>query len=232
MKKLQILVVISAVVVLAACSAGVNDPGRVYMPDMAYSRTYEAGILEGLKELRDSGIHYNGMPVPGTVKRGDLLPYTLTNDSIGYKASATVVNPLGRLDSMSLKEAGRLYNINCAICHGVKLDAQGPLAGKVGGIANLTTSAYLGMSEGTIFHVQTYGKGNMGSYASQLDRKQRWMVAQYVKHQQSMIGKKSAGDSTQLSPTGAKVPQNAPSPLPENVKAGGDSSAGGVQGKK
>ncbi|MEJ7674206.1 MAG: hypothetical protein WKF59_16310 [Chitinophagaceae bacterium] len=31
----------------------------------------------------------------------------------------------------------------------------------------------------------TYGKGNMGSYASQLNKKQRWMVVQYVKSEQT-----------------------------------------------
>jgi len=40
------------------------------------------------------------------------------------------------------------------------------------------------MPEGTMFHSITYGKGNMGSYASQLSREQRWMVIQYVKHHQ------------------------------------------------
>ena len=60
---------------------------------------------------------------------------------------------------------------------------RGPLAtsGKVGGIANLKLEQYVKLPEGTMFHVTTYGKGNMGSYASQLDRKQRWMVVQYIK---------------------------------------------------
>ena len=37
------------------------------------------------------------------------------------------------------------------------------------------------MPEGTMFHSITYGKMNMGSYASQLTRKQRWEVIHYVK---------------------------------------------------
>ncbi len=50
------------------------------------------------------------------------------------------------------------------------------------------------MAPGTMFHSVTYGKGNMGSYASQLDRKQRWMIVQYVKSQQA--GEPAAADST------------------------------------
>jgi hypothetical protein len=37
------------------------------------------------------------------------------------------------------------------------------------------------MADGTMFHSITYGKNNMGSYASQLDRKQRWMVVKYIR---------------------------------------------------
>ena len=53
--------------------------------------------------------------------------------------------------------------------------------GKVPAVANLTLAQYVEMPVGTMFHSVTYGKENMGSYASQLTRKQRWMVIQYVK---------------------------------------------------
>jgi len=50
------------------------------------------------------------------------------------------------------------------------------------------------LPEGTLYHVMTYGKNLMGSYASQLNRKQRWMVAQYVKmKQQSAKGGSGSG---------------------------------------
>jgi hypothetical protein len=32
-----------------------------------------------------------------------------------------------------------------------------------------------------MFHSLTYGKNLMGSYASQLDRKQRWMLVKYIR---------------------------------------------------
>ena len=100
--------------------------------------------------------------------------------------SAQIKDPLPPLDSVQMGEAQRLFNINCAICHGAKLNAQGPLStgGKIGGVANLTLKQYVEMPVGTMFHSVTYGKNNMGSYASQLSRKQRWMVIQYVKSQQ------------------------------------------------
>ena len=177
-----------------------HHPGLVYMPDMAYSRAYETYDTNNLKS---KGINYIPSPVHGTIKRGDLFPYTLPNDTNGYRMSAEIKDPLPFLDSVNMNEAQRLFNINCAICHGVNLDAQGPMAtsGKVGGIANLKLDQYKKLSEGTMFHVTTYGKNNMGSYASQLDKKQRWMVVQYIKSQQAKETE-AKSDSTGVSGSG------------------------------
>lgn len=183
MKKIKILIafimIIGFVVVLQSCGSK-RDPGRIYMPDMAYSRAYEAYAPNNLGK---ENISYIPAPVEGTIRRGDLFPYPLANDSIGYAMSAQVKDPLPPNTPVQMKEAERLFNINCAICHGAKMDAQGPLAtgGKVPAIANLTLAQYVAMPEGTMFHSVTYGLRNMGSYASQLSREQRWMVIQYVK---------------------------------------------------
>src|SRR6476660_2173997 len=97
--------------------------------------------------------------------------------------SAQVKNPLPPLAGADSAEASRLFNINCAICHGANAQANGPLAttGKVGGIANLTAPQYVAMADGTMYHSINYGKNNMGSYASQLTRKQRWQMVQYIR---------------------------------------------------
>jgi mono/diheme cytochrome c family protein len=52
------------------------------------------------------------------------------------------------------------------------------------------------MAEGTMFHSLTYGKNAMGSYASQLSTKQRWMVITYVKSKQGAKAAPAAADST------------------------------------
>ena len=170
-----------------------REPGKIYMPDMTYSRAFEAYAPNNLK---DSDINYIPYPVEHTVRRGDLLPFTLPKDSAGYANSKDLKDPLPPLDSVQMSEAQRLFNINCAICHGPKLDAQGPLStgGKIPAVANLTLKQYVEMPIGTMFYSITYGKNNMGSYASQLTREQRWMVLQYVKSQQSQNS--AASDST------------------------------------
>jgi mono/diheme cytochrome c family protein len=202
-----LIAIISLVALVSSCDDK-RSPGTIYMPDMAYSRTYEAyDLLDSTlftNDVFDKGgnkIYFNASPVSGTIKRGEMFPYTLPNDSAGYAASAGVQNPLGTITPQEMEEAGRLYNINCGVCHGAKGAANGPLAGKVGGIVNLTLDQYKQMKDGTMFHSITYGKNNMGSYASQLDRKQRWMVIKYVRTLQG--GGQASTDSTAAAKPGA-----------------------------
>lgn len=191
MKKIAFIsaVAITLAVALASCSNDKREPGKIYMPDMAYSRSYEtyaerdSMVFTTDPAAKGGKIFYNAMPASGTIKRGELYPYTLPNDSTGYKMSAQVANPIGEMTEAEMKETARLFNINCAICHGEKGLGNGPIStsGKIGGIANLTLDTYVKMADGTMFHSLTYGKNNMGSYASQLDRKQRWMIVKYIR---------------------------------------------------
>jgi mono/diheme cytochrome c family protein len=102
-----------------------------------------------------------------------------------------VRNPLPALNADDLKEAERLYLINCGICHGAKLDGNGPLYNGSDGPypakpATLVGDAkYEAMPEGQMYYSTTYGKNLMGSYASQLQPKQRWMVIAYIKSKQA-----------------------------------------------
>ena len=124
------LLSVVAVTLAVSCSDVQRTPGRVYMPDMAYSRAYETyATTEEMKaDLLKKGIHFPNTPVAGTIKRGELLPFLLEKDSMGstknYDASKLVKNPLTSMDTV---EAERLYLVNCAICHGPKLDGNGPL---------------------------------------------------------------------------------------------------------
>ena len=102
----------------------------------------------------------------------------------------------------TMTEAKRLYLVNCAICHGPKLDGNGPLyKGGDGPFpakpATLVGDAkYEAMPEGQMYYSVTYGKNKMGSYASQLDTRQRWMVIAYIKSKQA--GSKPANCRVQI----------------------------------
>ncbi len=216
MKRNKIIIGLAVVLAGAALTTGCDSkrqPGKIYMPDMAYSRALETYAPLNDTVFTDNTNHpgheifYNRRPVDGTIQIGELFPYTVPNDSNGYKLSAEVKNPLPALNKVDSAEASRLFNINCAICHGAEGKANGPLAtsGKIGGVANLTTDAYIKMADGTMFHSINYGKNNMGSYASQLSRKQRWMIVHYIRSLQPKPAAAGADSSaTAKAPASAK----------------------------
>ncbi len=200
MNKLSIITVLSAAAVIVSCSDVKRTPGTVYMPDMAYSRAYET--YADHSNLAEKGIHYNNMPVAGTISREEEMPFHVTKDegtdTSHYFASKQVKSPVDSLSVTDAKEAERLYLINCGICHGTKLNGNGPLYNDGKGpypVApkNLVADPVVSvMPEGQMFYSVTYGKNKMGSYASQLSRKQRWMVIRYIKNQQMELKAKAA----------------------------------------
>ncbi|HEV7781140.1 MAG TPA: c-type cytochrome [Chitinophagaceae bacterium] len=212
MKKIWIISACAVIVILASCSKVRRNPGRAYMPDMAYSRAYETySSTEKLKEKYPT-INYNSMPVAGTIARGDMLQiYPYHNDSLGYVQSASVKNPFS-IDSIDAKEAERLYLVNCGICHGPKLDGNGPLWKDGNGPYPAAPKNFMGddmkkMADGTYFHSITYGKGQMGSYASQLNTMQRWMVIAYIRSKQ---GSATAGVTPATADTATKTTPKQP----------------------
>jgi mono/diheme cytochrome c family protein len=185
MNKISIIVAVIGAVAVSSCNDVKRTPGKIYMPDMAYSRAVET--YNDHRELQEKGINYNALPVEGTVSRGEEVIYKMLKDTTGsYATSASLKNPLGKLNEGDYKEAERLYLINCGICHGSKLDGNGPLYKDGTGPyplapKNLVSDDVKNMADGTIFHAITYGKNMMGSYASHLSPKQRWMVVNYIR---------------------------------------------------
>lgn len=199
-KALIVFTLMAAGVVMISCNKTRRKTGTAYMPDMAYSRAYET--YDATDNLKDKGINYDHTPVSGTVARGDMPAFPLGMDKPGdttnYIASRQVVNPLPALDSAGMIEAERLYLVNCGICHGAKLDGNGPLWNNGDGPypaapKNLVADPVVSkMPDGQLFYSITYGKGQMGSYASQLSTKQRWMVIHYLNSKRNAAGNDTA----------------------------------------
>lgn len=204
MKKASIITIIVLVVFVMSCGRDRTKPSRVYMPDMAYSRAIET--YSSLDTLKAQGINYNATPVKGTIKRGELFPFSFEKDKEGdtanYHLSREVANPLPPLDAVQLKEAERLYLVNCGICHGAMLDGNGPLYNDGNGPyaaapKNLVADPVVSvMPDGQMFYSISYGKGQMGGYASQLTTTQRWMVIHYIKNKKNEGKGGAAGTDT------------------------------------
>jgi mono/diheme cytochrome c family protein len=178
------------------------------MPDMMNSRAYET--YADHSNLAEKNINYNNLPVPGTISREEDMPFHIAKDqgtdSSHYVASKAVKNPIDSLGTADAKEAERLYLINCGICHGAKLDGNGPLYNGGSGPYPAAPKNLIGdpvasvMPDGQMFYSVTYGKNLMGSYASQLSRKQRWMVIKYIKIKQAEAKTKAAPAATTAAP--------------------------------
>jgi mono/diheme cytochrome c family protein len=152
-----------------------KKPNYQYMPNMYESVGYET--YSESDAFARGGVEAQ-LPPKGTIKRG-FEPYEYENTTAGYElAKANLKSPL---DSLSYDEdkAKELFGIYCGICHGDKGDGKGKLVKqeKFLGVPNYKDRV---ITEGSIFHVETYGLNSMGSYANQLSTKERWMVAHYV----------------------------------------------------
>lgn len=190
----------SAAVLLAACTAGGDNPGREYAPNMYHSVAYEpltqitdedAGWIVNSLDAR-SGEYFNSNrynpnrmnmrePAPNTVKRNQFgwLPYRLPKDSLEI-ASKFLKNPLDSTVAV-LAQGKALYEVYCDHCHGAKGAGDGKVADKYAGVPNYKSDALINISEGHIFHVITHGKGLMQAHGSQVSPEDRWKIAKYVK---------------------------------------------------
>jgi cytochrome c1 len=173
MKSLFKIIVFGVAGLVLSCKDN-KSPNYQYFPNMYESVAYET---YGESKAFPNG-KVNQIPPVGTIKRG-YVPYDYPNTNEGYEASK--VNLKSPLDSASvdLEKSKELYDIYCAICHGEKGNGKGNLVvrEKILGVPNYKDR---NITQGSIFHVMTYGINSMGSYANQLDTKERWLVAAYV----------------------------------------------------
>ena len=93
-----LLLSVAGLTVMTGCGDNKRQPGKIYMPDMTYSRALETyTLLDSAYFTTDKNnpgdeIYYDRSPVSGTIARGEMFPYTLPDDSNGYKMSAMVKN--------------------------------------------------------------------------------------------------------------------------------------------
>lgn len=174
MKSLYKIVAVVGLSFMATSCFDKAKPNYQFFPNMYEAVSYETysehNVFKGGVEAQ--------IPAKGSIKRG-FVPYEIPNTPEGYAlAKATLKSPL---DSTAINQdkAKELYTVYCAICHGDKGDGKGNLVVK---------EKFLGVpsykdreiTDGSIFHVVTYGLNSMGAHANQLSQEERWVVADYV----------------------------------------------------
>ena len=174
MKSLYKITLLVGIAITAVSCQNKKKPNYQYMPNMYESVGYET--------YSESNAFANGkegqLPAEGSIPRG-FEPYDYENSTAGYElAKANLKSPLDSVAKHSDKGA-QLYGIYCAVCHGEKGDGKGNLV-KREKFLGVPSYADRVITEGSVFHVETYGLNAMGSHANQLTQQERWMVAAYV----------------------------------------------------
>lgn len=171
-------IALGAVLVMAlpSCNTEENHRGLEYMPDM-----YRGPALQAYEPYaRYSDSTSSRLPVAGTIPRGFESYQAFSPDQTGYDSSKVMATiPEAYTNELALAEGKELYAIFCGQCHGDKGDGQGILV-KNEKFLGVPSYADRDINYGTIFHVVTYGKGVMGSHASQVTPQERWKIARYV----------------------------------------------------
>ena len=174
MKSLYKIVAVVGLSFMATSCFDKAKPNYQFFPNMYEAVSYETysehNVFKGGVEAQ--------VPAKGSIKRG-FVPYEIPNTPEGYAlAKATLKSPLDSL-SINQDKAKELYTVYCAICHGDAGDGKGNLVVKEK-FLGVPSYADREMTEGSIYHVITYGLNSMGSHANQLSQEERWVVADYV----------------------------------------------------
>lgn len=187
----SILISTLSALALSSCIRDSDQPGREYMPDMAHSVAYDASTLN---PVYDNG-RTNQLPPSGSVAQGKYI-YPLNNTPESYEKAATqITNPFTFTPEEISGEGKKLFTVYCAICHGEAGDGAGYLSSidKFPPAPSYFMEPLLSKPDGQRYHTVMYGKGMMGSYATQLNHRERWLVLSYVKSLQNDYRSKNGG---------------------------------------
>ena len=174
MKRIYKITLLVGITILVSSCHNTSAPNYQYFPNMyeslAYETYAEAKVFKGGKEGQ--------LPAEGSINRG-FEPYEYENSTAGYElAKANLKSPLDSIERNSGKGKD-LFEIYCISCHGATGNGKGKLVEreKFLGVPSYKDRE---ITEGSIFHVETYGLNAMGSHANQLSAHERWLVADYV----------------------------------------------------
>ena len=190
-KNIQILLPLTILAYMgSSCSSDPNSPGVEYMPDMYRSPAIEAYVDYPMERDDSRNKKMSARkPVKGTIafsfdekKAYVNFPYGYANTNEGYDSAGRFLtkNPV-LLTPESLAQGKDLFVKYCSHCHGANGKGDGQLV-KNGNYPPIP--AYDGplksLPIGKMFHTLVYGKNNMGSHASQLNKEERWAIIHYI----------------------------------------------------
>ena len=174
MKSVYKITLLFGITILVSSCHNNAAPNYQYFPNMYESVGYETySESNAFKDGKEGQL-----PAAGTINRG-FEPFEYENSTAGYElAKANLKSPLDSLSRDSDK-GKELFEIYCISCHGASGNGKGKLVEreKFLGVPSYKDRV---ITEGSIYHVITYGLNSMGSHANQLSPQERWLVTDYV----------------------------------------------------
>jgi mono/diheme cytochrome c family protein len=183
-----LLLLLTVVVLNWLTGTDLGRPNQEFLPQMAHSPRYNT--FSANPSFPDGQTQQP--PVPGTIARG-LMPlhYRATPED-ALRAGEEFHSPLKADDIRAQQRGATVFANYCQVCHGPGGKGDGPAAQR--GLPpppSLLVEKALRLKDGQLFHILTYGQGNMASYAGQLSREDRWHVILHVRAlQQQAAGEK------------------------------------------
>jgi mono/diheme cytochrome c family protein len=164
-------------------------PNYEFMPNMVHTARYNS--------FAPNPNFANGQtlqtPPPHTIPYGTTwLPYRATTQD-AVRAGNELANPFSATKSIALERGAVLFNRFCLPCHGPAGAGDGPVAKR--GFPPppaLFADHARQMKDGQIFHIITFGQGNMPSHAAQINANDRWRIVLRVRQLQEQAAAASA----------------------------------------
>lgn len=140
------------------------------------------------------------IPVANSVPRGRMsLHYEATEEG-ALAAGVELKNPIAADDAEALARGQAVFGRYCVACHGGNGNGDGPVAMR--GFPpppSFATGKSRQMADGGLFHIITYGRGNMPSHAGLVPREDRWKVILHVRRLAGQAGVSVPGENDEAS---------------------------------
>ncbi|MBV6419413.1 MAG: hypothetical protein DAHOPDDO_00630 [Ignavibacteriaceae bacterium] len=116
------------------------------------------------------------LPVEGTVAKG-FIPYPFEGETNPVQVLSNPYFPTEE----NLNLGKRKFLTYCSPCHGNFGDGDSRLAGQFPNPPTLHSDRVRSFPDGMIYHIITNGQNIMPSYASQVNRQERWAIVNYIR---------------------------------------------------
>ena len=182
-KRKRINLMLSALVTLLlllnwAWTPDSTRPNFITMPEMVYSPAYRAfsqnpHFRDG-KTLQKPPEH--ALPI-GT----DRIQYGATPED-AVRAGEDLRSPFRTIDNSIIAQGREVFETFCFPCHGSEAQGNGPVVLRgFPAPPSLTAEKTVGLKDGQMFHIVTYGQGNMPPYMSLVSPRERWLVIAFAR---------------------------------------------------